>query len=105
MGVSPPQQRSPANLNRHLSYEQLEPILKYATLDDAILTAIQSGKRDFTSIAYNDAIEALAKPHARRMTEVFRVVDRRLQALRKRGLIEFREKEWHMPHPPQSESK
>lgn len=72
---------------------------RYAELDAAILSAIQGGRKDFTSIAWNDAVDALAKPHARQMTQVFRVVDRRLQALRKRGAIEFRVKEWHILLP------
>ena len=66
----------------------------YDQLDNAILTAIAGGTRSFYLI--NAAVEHLAKPHGHGMHDTFRVVDRRLQALRKRGLIEFRKKEWHM---------
>ena len=66
--------------------------MKYDDLDMAILKAINGGIKTFTAIAYR--VEGLAKPHARLMTETFRVVDRRLQALRKKGSIVFEKKEW-----------
>lgn len=72
------------------------PRNNYDALDLAILDAIDGGVRDFTSIAYSTKIVDLSSPLASRMGEAFRVVDRRLQALRKRGFIEFREKQWHM---------
>lgn len=65
---------------------------RYDTLDTAICRAIESGITTFTAIAYR--VDELAKPHARQMTQTFRVVDRRLQALRKRGAIVFKDKEW-----------
>lgn len=64
---------------------------KYGPLDAAILIAIQEGKRAFYLI--NAAVEELAKPHSLR-GDSFRIVDRRLQALRKHGFIVFKEKEW-----------
>lgn len=68
----------------------------YATLDCAILTRIEESACTFTSINAN--VNHLAKPYAtpNRYTDTsFRVVDRRLQALRKRGLIEFRKGLWY----------
>lgn len=73
----------------------------YTKLDAAILNAIRSGKVEFTSIAYNDHIEALAKQFTTPQKYVdngFRVVDRRLQALRKLGLISFKAKRWSLAH-------
>jgi hypothetical protein len=68
--------------------------MKYDDLDKAILKAIKDGKRQFYVI--NHAVEPLARPHTLR-GDSFRVVDRRLQALRKRGLIAFVAKEWVSP--------
>lgn len=66
--------------------------MKYDDLDGAILAAIDSGKRKFYII--NAAVEKLSAPHAKD-GEYFRVVDRRLQALRKSGLIRYAGGEWH----------
>lgn len=64
---------------------------KYDELDAAILKAIEAGRRQFYYI--NTAVEDLAKPHSLR-GDSSRVVDRRLQALRKRGRIAYAQKEW-----------
>lgn len=65
---------------------------QYDALDAEILDAIDKGVRTFTAI--HNRVEALTKPHSLR--NHFRVTDRRLQALRKRGLVRFRDKEWHI---------
>jgi len=65
----------------------------FLTLDNAIMTAILEGRKDYTSISYR--VEGLARAHTTRK-DWMRVVDRRLQALRKRGLISFGRKEWSL---------
>lgn len=54
----------------------------YAALDKKLLRAIASGKCKFAAICLAVGVE----PHA----DEFREVDRRLQALKKRGLIEYK---------------
>lgn len=67
--------------------------MSYDQLDNAILTAISGGKDAFYII--NAAVDHLAKPHSLN-GDAFRVVDRRLQALRKRGLIQHWRGKWRM---------
>jgi len=67
--------------------------MKYHDLDAAILKAIKDGKRQFYVI--NAAVEELAKPHTLR-GDSFRIVNRRLQALRKRRLITYWMKDWRI---------
>jgi hypothetical protein len=66
--------------------------MKYDELDDAILHAIRCGKDKFY---INAVCEEKAKPHSVRGAS-FRVVDRRLQALRKRGLIKYWDGKWRI---------
>lgn len=68
----------------------------FTTLDCAILTRIAESACTFTSINAN--VEHLAKPFTKPPLhlDVFRVVDRRLQSLRKRGLIYFGKTKWFM---------
>jgi hypothetical protein len=63
----------------------------YDELDKAILAAIEGGAKHFYLI--NASVEGLARPHSIK-GDSFRVVERRLQALRKSGLIAFEKKEW-----------
>lgn len=57
----------------------------YTEFDRKMLALIASGK--VTAAALTAALEADAKPLMSRPKEEFRVVDRRLQALRKKGVI------------------
>lgn len=78
-------------------------MIDWKELDAALLLAIhRDGIRTFTAIAQR--VEEQAKPHAARVSEAkgykhavapWRIVDRRLQALRAKGVLEFRSKEWH----------
>jgi hypothetical protein len=65
--------------------------MKYDELDAAILQAIKSGRQQFFII--DETVRELAIPHSL-LDSSFRVVDRRLQSLRKRGLVKFLRKEW-----------
>lgn len=71
---------------------------KFATLDEAILAAIKEGRTTFVSIVGN--VEAMAKPLATPdrwgRSNHDRVVDRRLQALRKQGRIAYKAKQWFL---------
>lgn len=66
---------------------------QYDALDRAIVAAIQGGRTNFTSIAYGEDIQALAKPHSL-SPDPFRVVDRRLQYLRKHRRITYFGGKW-----------
>lgn len=57
----------------------------YTEFDKKMLTLIASGKN--TASALTTALDAEAKPLMNQAKEEFRVVDRRLQALRKKGVI------------------
>ena len=65
----------------------------YGELDAAIVKAIQAGKVRFIEIW--TAVESLALPFAKHR-DPDRVVDRRLQALRKRRLITFWSGKWRI---------
>lgn len=67
----------------------------YDELDKAILASIERGNRQFYLI--HASVEKLTEPHA--LKHHFRVTDRRLQALRKRGLIEYGHGEWSLTPP------
>lgn len=73
----------------------------FTTIDCAILSRIASGACTFTSI--NASVEHHAKPHAGPRGDTFRVVDRRLQSLRKRGIIHFDNTKWFITPLPQEE--
>lgn len=66
----------------------------FATLDNAILTRIAESACTFTSI--KASVEYIAEPFGKGPHDTFRAVDRRLQALRKRGLIYFFNTKWFL---------
>lgn len=57
----------------------------YAHFDRKMLCLIKASP--MTAAAITTALKIEAKPFMRRANEEFRVIDRRLQALRKKGLI------------------
>jgi hypothetical protein len=57
----------------------------YTDFDKKMLALIDAGTR--TAAALTTALDADAKPLMNQPNEEFRVIDRRLQALRKKGLI------------------
>lgn len=63
--------------------------IDYTELDAAILERLRGGGDTATGIT--NALQVMAEPMAKRdwkgRPETFRVIDRRLQALRKRGVI------------------
>ena len=64
----------------------------YTKLDSAIIEAIRGGKHDFTSLG--SVVRAISEPIAQQSPgrygpEPWRIVDRRLQALRKAGKIAY----------------
>ena len=62
---------------------------KYAQLDAKLIEIIKSGGGTFNAIAPRADVAALTAPHETATTGGWRVVDRRLQALRKAGKIAF----------------
>lgn len=69
----------------------------FTALDNAILTRIAEGPCTFVSIGTR--VNHLAMSLAVKKDESFRVVDRRLQALRKRGLIQYHRARWFLRAP------
>jgi hypothetical protein len=59
----------------------------FTDLDAAIIGAIVGGRKTFTPIVAT--VMPLAKPHAANEDQVFRVVDRRLQTLRRQGRVAY----------------
>lgn len=59
----------------------------YSGFDNKLLDLIKAGTR--TAMALSTALELDARPMIKRTGEEFRVVDRRLQALRKKGVISW----------------
>ena len=57
----------------------------YTDFDKKMLALIDAGTK--TAAALTTALDAEAKPMMNQPNEEFRVIDRRLQALRKKGLI------------------
>ena len=57
----------------------------YTDFDKKMLALIDAGTK--TAAALTTALDAEAKPLMNQPNEKFRVIDRRLQALRKKGLI------------------
>ena len=66
---------------------------RFDYLDTAILKAIDSGITTYTAIC--NRVQSYAQPLTHRH-DWQRVVDRRLQAIRKRGGIVFEKKEWKL---------
>lgn len=68
----------------------------YTEFDAALLAHIKAGKNKAMNLEYQGDIIRLAAPHASTSSPVFRVVDRRLQALRRAGKIRFNGKHWEL---------
>lgn len=66
--------------------------MKYDELDTAIVKAIEHGARKFADI--HAAVRELALPHSLGQRGTDRVVDRRLQALRKQRKITYWAGRW-----------
>lgn len=69
----------------------------YTALDAAIIKGIEAGAVTFAALV--SLVKELAKPHTEGTRSPFptppgRVVDRRLQALRKRGVLSFGKGKW-----------
>lgn len=60
---------------------------KYAVLDDQIIKTIKAGKSTFNEIV--KSCEQYTREHVTTSAEDWRIIDRRLQALRKAGKITF----------------
>lgn len=72
---------------------------KYQELDAALISAIKNGADTMSALDSNKKVHALTKPHQVKdrwghLTPEFRIIDRRLQALRKAGLIAYHSKRW-----------
>lgn len=67
---------------------------KYDELDALILNDIGAGPTPFHEFAYGMTMQSTCLPFAINSDETWRVVDRRLQALRKKGLIASTGKGW-----------
>lgn len=68
----------------------------YTEFDAALMAHIASGKNQAGILECQGDIRRLAEPHQGQSAPVFRVVDRRLQALRHAGKIRFNGKNWEL---------
>lgn len=73
---------------------------KYQEFDNALMVQIRAGRNTMTLLdGKSSGLHDLAQPHRAEdpwgnKTPEFRIIDRRLQALRKQGLIRFNGKAW-----------
>lgn len=72
---------------------------KYEAFDAALLSAIANGAGKLDAMCKNTKLKALAEPLREKdrwghLTDVFRIIDRRLQALRKKGQIAYNGTRW-----------
>ena len=65
----------------------------FTAVDAAIVKAIQDGNQRFGDL-FTDAVFKATTPLIARVADRDRLVDRRLQALRKRGVITYHGKRW-----------
>lgn len=74
----------------------------YADFDKALQSAISQGSNTMMKLEHRDELKNLSAPFCikqpgqRFSTPHFRIVDRRLQALRKNGAIRFNGKTWEV---------
>lgn len=76
---------------------------KYAELDALILAHIRNGRDTFGSLTRGETGAMAYK--AGYPSGVDRTIDRRLQSLRKRGLIRFGGGRWHLARPATGHKK
>lgn len=65
----------------------------YTEFDKALIEGIQNGNSTLTMLD-NTKIRDLARPFCSNLTPPWCIIDRRLQAMRKKGLIQFTSKMW-----------
>lgn len=68
----------------------------FRALDAAIIAAITGGDVQFSKI--RAAVWRAAAPHGNRNGELYRVIDGRLQALRRAGWIRYASRKWSVAH-------
>ena len=79
----------------------MKPRHDYSRLDRAILDAIRAGASNFTKIVSSKSVDSLAHELAKDDSATgWRIVDRRLQALRKQERIVHSSKGWHLKENP-----
>jgi hypothetical protein len=76
---------------------------KYDEYDQMLIAKIKAGKDTVTPLEHDPDLRQLAEPHRSTghfdKTPYFRVVDKRLQALRKQGAIGYENKRWVVKQP------
>lgn len=73
----------------------------YTAFDAQLLELIRKGRDTFTQLEGHKPLIEMAKPfciavRSRYAQEQYRIIDRRLQALRKAGKIEYHSGKWHI---------
>lgn len=71
----------------------------YSSFDVELLVLIRAGRNTFTQLEGHQPLKEMAKPFCANTTsrfgpEPFRIIDRRLQALRKAGRIAYNGGKW-----------
>lgn len=74
---------------------------KYQEFDAALLKAIRNGADNLSMLCVNPTLKKLAEPLRTKdrwghLTDVVRIIDRRLQAQRKGGVITYHAGRWHV---------
>lgn len=69
---------------------------KYKEFDAELVSQIKSGNDKLSILENQKRLIELAKPHCSRSTPEWRIIDRRLQSLRKRGVIFHNGKYWEV---------
>ena len=65
----------------------------YSVMDELILTKIRNGYNTFAKIDGGDVYREAQRLQDETKTPAFRVIDKRLQALRKKGVIKYTTKD------------
>lgn len=73
--------------------------IDYSSIDAAIVSCIENGADTFGAIFPNRKVkEACVAAFGDERADCYRIVDRRLQSLRKRGAIELHKRKWAVRH-------
>ncbi|MDP8797533.1 hypothetical protein QZQ15_05915 [Serratia marcescens] len=68
-------------------------MIDYSKLDSMIVEKIKTGSRTFSQIFGGDVYDEAQRLHEMGGRTAFRIIDDRLQSLRKKGLIQYTTKE------------
>ncbi len=68
----------------------------YSTFDQVLMDSIKEGCNTLSQLEFNSEIIREGAQFTSPRSMLFRIIDRRLQTLRKRGAIQFMRGKWHV---------